>query len=591
MIKDVGKVAIRLGKELVAHVRGTSVLGKLAKSSKPILIKQVAKQSGRFPFARNLFLRTFQRTIRSSRLFIRPLATLHYQHLAQWNDTRNRRWHWNTRFRGLWKLNRRNRNAGVVERVRDVFNTNIRYNNSLASEAYPERLDGYDIGNYIDQGCSAAIYELQRRNLNATNAFEELSSASKTTHKPFPLALKIMFNYDYNMSENRLWEYMGPEIVPLAAKVPKSMLKGRMGNIKLLSKHHPNVIKLHTAFIDVMPMLPGAENYPEVIPTAADYIPLNGEPKTLFIVMKRYNMTLYDYMRTCKRNYYTGRVMYGQLLEAIVFLNAHKISHRDMKSDNVLLEFDEEGEIPHLVLSDFGSALATGSWEVPYPDDSIDLGGNAALRAPEIRRAKAGPGVVLDFSMADTWSAATLGYEIFTRKNPFYRELSSATYAESDLPDLPRRLHYAVKEATRRMLLLRPEARVRPEIAANVVSISLFRFGHDVRSFLERCGIMMGWNTEDLKASFSKTLNFLGNHIETLLDNVTELYAAETIISKAISRRPLSPAELQLRATFLARLNREDVWPALEYFFDEEASRVDAAGGDYYSSASSGVSM
>ena len=54
-------------------------------------------------------------------------------------------------------------------------------------------------------------------------------------------------------------------------------------------------------------------------------------------------MTLRDYIVSYKRNYWSGRVMFGQLLEAIVFLYDHKISHRDMKSDNVLLDFDDEG--------------------------------------------------------------------------------------------------------------------------------------------------------------------------------------------------------------------------------------------------------
>ena len=165
-------------------------------------------------------------------------------------------------------------------------------------------------------------------------------------------------------------------------------------------------------------------------------------------------MTLREYALTMKRNYWTARVMYAQLLEAIVYLYEHTIAHRDMKSDNILLDFDSDGkfgniafihstrseifsvnflwlvlrkifvlpcwwyfnnglwffemqpifvsfvfffvrfqmiillfrsdDVPHLVLGDFGCALANGSWRVEYPDDSVDLGGNLALRAPEV---------------------------------------------------------------------------------------------------------------------------------------------------------------------------------------------------------------
>lgn len=122
-------------------------------------------------------------------------------------------------------------------------------------------------------------------------------------------------------------------------------------------------------------------------------------------------MTLRDYVLTHKRNYWAGRVMLGQLLEALVFLYENNVSHRDLKSDNILLEFDSETEIPSVAIADFGSAL-TSSFQLFY-DEFADLGGNLALRAPEIRRAQ--PGTMLNFHLNDTWAAGTLAYEIFTR--------------------------------------------------------------------------------------------------------------------------------------------------------------------------------
>ena len=83
------------------------------------------------------------------------------------------------------------------------------------------------------------------------------------------------------------------------------------------------------------------------------------------------------------------------------------------------------GEVPHLVISDFGSALSSGTWKVSYPNDTVDLGGNLCLRAPEVRRAQPGPDSEVDFEMADTWAAATLGYEIFTR---FVDGVSTSNY-------------------------------------------------------------------------------------------------------------------------------------------------------------------
>lgn len=43
----------------------------------------------------------------------------------------------------------------------------------------------------------------------------------------------------------------------------------------------------------------------------------------------------------------------------------------------------------------------------------MDLGGNLRTRAPEI--ASALPPSMVDFSMADTWAAGALSYEIFTK--------------------------------------------------------------------------------------------------------------------------------------------------------------------------------
>lgn len=59
----------------------------------------------------------------------------------------------------------------------------------------------------------------------------------------------------------------------------------------------------------------------------------------------------------------------------------------------IVLNIVVTDDVPHLVISDFGCALATGSWKVKYFDDSVDLGGNRKTRAPEVVLAKPGPDV------------------------------------------------------------------------------------------------------------------------------------------------------------------------------------------------------
>lgn len=90
----------------------------------------------------------------------------------------------------------------------------------------------------------------------------------------------------------------------------------------------------------------------------------------------------------------------AQLLEACTYLHKHKVAQRDMKSDNILLEYDFDDEIPQLVVADFGCALACDNWQVDYESDEVSLGGNAKTKAPEIATAVPGKNVyVLKFTV------------------------------------------------------------------------------------------------------------------------------------------------------------------------------------------------
>lgn len=61
----------------------------------------------------------------------------------------------------------------------------------------------------------------------------------------------------------------------------------------MLPRPHPNVIKMYTAFTDRMPILPDSYSlYPEALPSLNFCELAINEPKTLFIVMKRFNFIL-----------------------------------------------------------------------------------------------------------------------------------------------------------------------------------------------------------------------------------------------------------------------------------------------------------
>lgn len=80
-----------------------------------------------------------------------------------------------------------------------------------------------------------------------------------------------MFNYDFTLPERIILRDMMAELVPLS-NMPSSLRYGQMGKFKPLKQSHPNVIKLHTAFVDNFPDAERIERaqlfFPEALPSA-----------------------------------------------------------------------------------------------------------------------------------------------------------------------------------------------------------------------------------------------------------------------------------------------------------------------------------
>ncbi|KAK6738859.1 hypothetical protein RB195_020760 [Necator americanus] len=543
------------------------------------------------PLARNPLYRVAQLVLRGGRGF-RPLSSLAVHHRRFYQE----RLHIH-RFSGF--IIKKRNTVGVVERIRDVFSTNVRYNADLARGVFPNTIDGYEIGQNIGYGCNAAVYALRVRDVenlrqSRSNVFNNcFTQRSQDSRAKYPLALKLMYNFALDMcprlGDNYLWRSMGAELVPLPGSA--GLLSGRMGSYRPLPDFHPNVVRVLTAFVDRMPILDDAKHvYPDALPTALFYETVISEPRTMFIVMKRYHMTLRSYLVDLKRKCSdrVARILFGQLLEGCVFLYDNIVAQRDMKSDNILLEFDDPEEVPHLVISDFGCALATGSWLVKYVDDTIDLGGNRRTRAPEIVVAEPSTDCVLDFRMADTWAVGTLGYEIFTRVNPFYSRLDSAKYKEEDLPSLPRLTAKPVCAVVHDLLKRNPTERLLPHIAANVISLSLLRLGGDFQTFLSSIGLTNIVNPLVIRENAAASLEKLSLTAEKVLDDVLFLISAETMASRA-SSKIISKAERQLRATFLSRLNRNHLWAAASYFLPKHGNQNGVADDTGYSSLAAAV--
>uniref|UniRef100_A0A8C0QCC2 Serine/threonine-protein kinase PINK1, mitochondrial n=1 Tax=Canis lupus familiaris TaxID=9615 RepID=A0A8C0QCC2_CANLF len=359
------------------------------------------------------------------------------------------------------------------------------------------RLEEYLIGQSIGKGCSAAVYEatmpvlpqnrevvksirpLPGRGPDVDAREEEPASQAPT----FPLAIKMMWNISAGSSSEAIFSTMSQELVPasrvaLAGEYGAVTYRKSKGGPKQLAPH-PNIIRVFRAFTSSVPLLPGAlVDYPDVLPPRLHPEGL-GHGRTLFLVMKNYPCTLRQYLRENTPSPRLATVMILQLLEAVDHLVQQGVAHRDLKSDNILVELDADG-CPWLVIADFGCCLAderTGL-QLPFTSWYVDRGGNGCLMAPEVSTACPGPRAVIDYSKADAWAVGTLAYEIFGLPNPFYGQgrahLESRSYQEAQLPAMPESVPLDARQLVRSLLQREASKRPSARVAANVLHLSLW---------------------------------------------------------------------------------------------------------------------
>ncbi|KAG8142468.1 hypothetical protein E2320_006367 [Naja naja] len=314
------------------------------------------------------------------------------------------------------------------------------------------RLEEYFIGQSIGKGCSGAVYEAA-------------TPATPTGDRdPVP---------EQRDSSGGASETQGA----VEAEGWKEGFPKRLFGKKWL-KPHPNIIQVIRAFTSQVPLLPGATvDYPDVLPSTLNPSGI-GHSRTLFLVMKNYPCTLRQFLSEGRPEPRVGAVMILQLLEGVDHLVRQGIAHRDLKSDNILVELDSG--CPGLVITDFGCCLADEKLglKLPFPSWYVDRGGNTCLMAPEVATAMPGPGVVIDYSKADVWAVGALAYEILGPGNPFYGQgapaLDSRSYREEELPPLPALAAPEVKELVARLLRRSPAKRPPARVAANVLHLSLW---------------------------------------------------------------------------------------------------------------------
>ncbi|XP_076840090.1 serine/threonine-protein kinase PINK1, mitochondrial [Brachyhypopomus gauderio] len=385
------------------------------------------------------------------------------------------------------------RNAATCQEIQALFRKK-KFQSPLKPFASGYKLEDYVIGNQIGKGCNAVVYEAavpftplrgssrcsllelkQSRGENNSSALQRVPSTAS-----YPLAVKMMWNIGAGSSSETILGAMSHELVPAGPRAlwkekVEVVLNGHFGQVTKRVSAHPNVIRVYRAFTADVPLLPGAEDeYPAALPARLSPAGM-GNNRTLFLVMKNYPCTLRQYLGVCAPGHRPAAMMLLQLLEAVDHLCGQGVAHRDLKSDNVLLEFDSAG-CPRLVISDFGCCLAQQGLKLPFSSSWVSRGGNACLMAPEVATAVPGPGVEIDYGKADAWAVGAVAYEIFGQPNPFYGPagLESRSYQEGQLPRLPAGVPEHARLVVTLLLRRNPSKRPSARVAANILHLSLW---------------------------------------------------------------------------------------------------------------------
>lgn len=405
-------------------------------------------------------------------------------------------------------------------------------------------MDDLQVGSPIAKGCSAVVYAANLKNPSAhlQSHDAEPSDANKSQNQPVsgqatgndevrsthhnqklhnlrndstqttvndksndamperssqdPLALKMLFNYDIQSNSMAILQAMYKETIPAIHKHAlfsgdswENSLKDQTVNLPT----HPNIVRIVNYFCAPIPNLMDSTSlYPMALPPR-----LNpngyGRNMSLFVLMKRYDSNLYEYLKRLPGTDSTMRIrllLFAQLLEGVAHLYRHGVAHRDLKSDNILVDVNESNRFPNLVLSDFGCCIAdkNNGLCIPYTSMNMDKGGNPALMAPEIITKMPGTFSTLDYSKSDLWACGTIAYEIFGESNPFHTDesanatennsvtaaLKSFNYKDNDLPALNTSISFVVRKLIANILRRNPKNRLEPDIAANVMQLFLW---------------------------------------------------------------------------------------------------------------------
>ncbi|XP_012258012.2 serine/threonine-protein kinase Pink1, mitochondrial [Athalia rosae] len=479
---------------------------------------------------------------------------------------------------------------GVCWEIREAvskvqWNTpkNDRNYEATTTEHKPVDLKDFVIGPAIAKGCSAVVYAVRPIGPEQKSDSQITIDTKTKDLSNFPLAIKMMFNYDAESNATSILRAMYRETVPARTHCQNEELavwEQKMADNKRILPAHPNIVAMYCAFADRVPDLPGSSKmYPDALPARINPDG-SGRNMSLFLLMKRYDVSLKQYIINRELNIRKSILLLAQLLEGVAHMSSQGIAHRDLKSDNILLDLSEERDnCPSLVITDFGCCLAdkTHGLYLPYNSHDIDKGGNTALMAPEIVNADPGPFASLNYTKADLWAAGAIAYEIFGQQNPFYGEkghkpsLVNHSYLESDLPPLPGNIPPVIVALIKNMLSRSISKRLSPDMAATIIELHLWAPNSWLRptNKLPSSSEILQWLlclTTKVLCEGRKATESLANGVAEKLNEdraVPDHKLARTLSTRSCGRRTMP--EYQLIASFLGRVSLGTIRDALKW--------------------------
>lgn len=156
----------------------------------------------------------------------------------------------------------------------------------------PAGLKDFVIGPPIAKGCSAVVYAARIKETDErSNSGDELTiDRNDREISSFPLAIKMMFNYDAESNATSILRAMYRETVPARKYYRNEDLadwEQRMAENKRALPPHPNIVAMYYVFADRVPSLPGsARMYPDALPARINPEG-SGRNMSLFLLMKR----------------------------------------------------------------------------------------------------------------------------------------------------------------------------------------------------------------------------------------------------------------------------------------------------------------